>query len=93
MSKLLKLESSNILLKGITKSMLLDTLGAILLGNMLSGKGMLRPDCGNKEGRGILIASYGMKTSWIKDLQFNHQVSKYYDHGSGFCPHRVLRFS
>ena len=43
--------------------MLLDTLGAILLGNMLSGKGMLRANYGNKEGRGILIASYGMKTS------------------------------
>ena len=55
------LEDSNILLKGVTKmiedetkeqkggflSMLLGTLGASLLGNLLSGKGLTRADYGN----------------------------------------------
>ena len=61
------LEDSNILLKGVTKtikketkeqkggflSMLLGTLGASLLGNLLSGKGTARV------GEGILRAGYG----------------------------------
>ena len=61
------LEDSNILLKGITKiiendtkeqnggflGMLLGTLGASLLGNML------RAYYGNKEGKGMLRAGYG----------------------------------
>ena len=69
-------EDSNILLKGITETienetkeqkggflgMLLGTLGASLLGNILAGKGMLRTGYGNKEGKGILRAGYG---SWI----------------------------
>ena len=56
------LEDSNILLKGVTKtiknetkeqkggflSMLLGTLGASLLGNLLSGKGIVRAGYGNK---------------------------------------------
>ena len=55
------LEGSNILLKGVTKtiknetkgqkggflSMLLGTLGASLLGNLLSGKGLTRAGYGN----------------------------------------------
>ena len=69
------LENSNILLKGITKSfenetkeqnggflgMILGTLGTSLLGNMLTGKGILRAGNGNKGGRGILRAGYGSK--------------------------------
>ena len=61
------LEDSNILLKGITKtiknetkeqkgvflSMLLDTLGASLLGNLLTGKGFLRA------GERVARAGYG----------------------------------
>ena len=57
------LENSNILLKGVTKtiknetkeqkggflSMLLGTLGASLLGNMLPGKGVVRADYGSKK--------------------------------------------
>ena len=57
------LEYSNILLKGVTKtiknetkeqkggflSMLLGTLGASLLGNLLAGKGIVRADFGNKK--------------------------------------------
>ena len=69
------LEDSNILLKGITKiienetkeqkggflGMLLGTLGASLLGNMLTGKGILRAGYRNKEEKGILRAGYGSK--------------------------------
>ena len=57
------LEDSNILLKGVTKtiknetkeqkggflSMLLGTLGASLLGNILSRKGIVRAGYGNKK--------------------------------------------
>ena len=57
------LEDSNILLKGVTKtiknetkeqkggflSMLLGTLGASLLGNLLAGKGIVRAGFGNKK--------------------------------------------
>ena len=66
-------EDSNILLKGVTKtlqnetkeqkggflSMLLGTLGASLLGNLLAGKGILRAGSGNKKGKGILRAGSG----------------------------------
>ena len=62
------LEYSNILLKGVTKtienelkeqkggflSMLLGTLGASLLGNLLSGKGIVRAGSGNNKGKGIV---------------------------------------
>ena len=64
------LEDSNILLKGVTKTiknetkeekrgflgMLFDTLGASLLGNMLAGKGIVRVGYGNKRGKGIVRA-------------------------------------
>ena len=39
--------------------MLLGTLGAILLGNMLAGKGVVRAGSGNKKGKGIVRAGYG----------------------------------
>ena len=62
------LEDSNILLKGVTKtiknetkeqkggflSILLGTLGASLLGNLLTGKGIVRAGSGNKKGKGIV---------------------------------------
>ena len=41
--------------------MLSGTLGASLLGNMLTGKGILRVGYGKKEGKGILRAGYGSK--------------------------------
>ena len=41
--------------------MSLGTLGASLLGNMLSGKGIVRAGYGDKEGKGILRAGYGSK--------------------------------
>ena len=67
------LEDANILLKGVTKtiknepkrqkggflSMLLGTLGAILLGNLSTGKGILRDGSGNKKGKGIVRAGSG----------------------------------
>ena len=64
------LEDSNILLKGVTKtiknetkeqkggflSMLLGTLGASLLGNLLTGNGIVRAGSGKKKGKGIVRA-------------------------------------
>ena len=39
--------------------MLLGTLGASLLGNMLAGKGIVRVGSGNKKGKEIVRAGYG----------------------------------
>ena len=39
--------------------MLLGTLGAGLLGNLLTGKGILRAGSGNKKGKGIVRAGSG----------------------------------
>ena len=41
--------------------MLLVTLGASLLGNLLTGKGILRAGSGNKKGKGIVRAGSGNK--------------------------------
>ena len=67
------LEDSDILLKGVTKTIknetkeqrrgflgsLVGTLGSIFLGHLLSGKGIVRVDSGNKKGKGIVRAGYG----------------------------------
>ena len=67
------LADSNILLKGVTKtirnekkerkggflSILLGTLGASLLGNLLSRKRIVIAGSGNKKGKGIVRAGYG----------------------------------
>ena len=69
------LEDSNILLKGVTKtiknetkeqkggflSMLLGTLGASLLPNLLAGKGIARAGSGNNKGKRIVRADSGNK--------------------------------
>ena len=76
------LEGSGLLLKGVNETIkneakeqkegflkvLLGTLGAGLLGNILAGKGMnraregiVRAGYGNKKGRGIVRASHGNK--------------------------------
>ena len=69
------LEDSGLLLKGVRKtiqneakeqrgqflSMLLGTLGVILLGNILAGKRMNRAGYGNKKGKGIARAGYRNK--------------------------------
>ena len=66
---------TNILLKVVTTTikyktkeqnggflgMLFETLGASLLRNFLTGKGMLRAAYGNKKGNGILRAGYENK--------------------------------
>ena len=44
--------------KGGFLGILLGTLGASLLGNMLTGKGLLRASYGNKDGKSMLRASY-----------------------------------
>ena len=51
--------------------MLLDTLGASLLWNILTGKGILRAGYGNYEGKGILRASYGSKKVFHSTPTFN----------------------
>ena len=67
------LEDSNILLKGVTKTIknetkeqkggflsnLLGILRASLLGNMLAGKEIVRAGSGNKKRKGIVRAGYG----------------------------------
>ena len=77
-------EDSNILLKGVTKtnknktkkqkggflSILLGTLGAILLGNILAGKGIVRAGSGNKQRKGILKAGYGKESDFQCRLIF-----------------------
>ena len=47
--------------KGEFLSMLLGTLGASLLGNLLSGKGIVRAGSVNKKGKVIVRAGYGNK--------------------------------
>ena len=67
------LADSNILLKGVAKtiknerkeqkggflSMLLGTLGASLLGNVLTGKGIVRAGSRNNKGKGIVRVGSG----------------------------------
>ena len=67
------LEDSNIFLKGVTEtvknetkeqkggflSMFLGTLGASLLGNLLTGKGFERADSRNDKEKGVVRAGYG----------------------------------
>ena len=68
-------EDSNILLKGVTKtiknktkeqkggflSTLLGTLGVSLLGNLLAGKRIVRTGSGEKKGKGIVRTGYENK--------------------------------
>ena len=88
------LEDFNILLKGVTKtinnetkeqkggflSMLLGTLGASLLGNILEGKGIVRADSGSKKGKGIVRAGYGKKMGFSIPSHplTNFEIQKYY---------------
>ena len=46
--------------------MLLGTLGATLLGNLLSGKGIVRAGSGrpSKKGKGIVRSGYGNKINF-----------------------------
>ena len=60
--------------------MLLGTLGASLLGNMLTGKGTNRP------GYGALRAGYGSKTNLISTPHplTNFEIKKYYENEPKF---------
>ena len=85
------IEDSNILLKGVTKtienetkeqkggflSMLLGTLGANLLGNLSTGKGIVRAGSGNDKGKGVVRAGSG------KQLDF-FEIQKYYENEPKF---------
>ena len=81
------LEDSGLLLKGVSKtvqnevkeqkggflSMLLGTLGASLLGNLLTGRGIYRAGKGkgkgiNRAGEGVLRAGYGNNSNNKIDL-------------------------
>ena len=44
--------------------MLLRTLGASLLGNILAGKGIVRASYGNKRGRRIVRVGHGNKADF-----------------------------
>ena len=84
------LEDSNILLEGVTKiikhetkeqkggflSMLLGTLGANLLGNLFTGKGIVRAGTGNKKGKGIARTSTGRQWDFNTTSSFNNLPKK-----------------
>ena len=84
------LEDSNILLREGTKtnenetkeqqggflSLLLGTLGASLLGNLLTGKGIVRAGSGNNKGKGIARAAYGYnKGKGVARAGYGHPLS------------------
>ena len=88
-----ELENSDILLKGVSKtieneikeqrggflSMLLGTLGASLLGNLLTGKGIIRAG----EGEGIVRAGEGSKKN-LNLLLTNIEISEFYSNEPRF---------
>ena len=93
-----ELENSDILFKGVSKtieneikeqrggflSMLLRTLGASLLGNLLTGKGIIRAS----KGKGIVRAGEGSKKKLNLLLPFhpltNIEISEYYSYERRF---------
>ena len=84
------LEDSDIPLKGVTKkiknerkeqkggvlSMLLGTLGASLLRNLLSGKGIVRAGYGSKQGEGIVKTGYGSSVKKSPNFTFSTSTNK-----------------
>ena len=54
--------------KGEFLGMLLGTIGASLLGNILTGKGISKARYGNKKGEEILRACYESEGSLIKNF-------------------------
>ena len=79
------LEDSNIPLKEVTKtiknetkeqkggfsSMLLSTIGASLLRNLLAGKGIVKAGSGNKKEKGIERAGSGRPLSYASQKQWD----------------------
>ena len=51
--------------------MLLGTLGASLLGNLLTGKGIVRAGSGNNKGKGIVRAGSGHPSSSASQKQLD----------------------
>ena len=51
--------------------MLLGTLGASLLGNLLTGKGIVRAGSGNNKGKGIVRAGSGRPSSSASQKQLD----------------------
>ena len=94
------LEDSNILLKAVTKTiknvtqkqsggflgMLVGTLGASWLGNMLAGKGIVRAGSINKKGKGIVRAGYKNKMDFLMPPHplTNFEIQKYYQNEPRF---------
>ena len=97
------LKDSNISLKGVTKtitnetteqkggflSMFLGTLGAILLGNVLPGKGAIARRQGRRivrTGYGAKRAGYGLKKKILIPPHplINFEIQKYYENKSRF---------
>ena len=65
--------------KGGFLSMLLGTLGASLLGNILAGKGI------NRAGEGIARAGYGKNGFWMLPHPLtNFEIQKYYQNEPRF---------
>ena len=57
--------------KGGFLGILLGTLGASLLGNMLAGKGIVRTGYGNKKRKGVARTGYGNKMDSYTASSFN----------------------
>ena len=86
------LENSGVLLKGVTEtfknetkeqkggflSMLLGTLGASFLGNLLTGKGIVRA------GEGTVIAGEGIRKKKPPHLLTNFEIRNYYENEPRF---------
>ena len=66
--------------------MLLGTLGASLLGNVLAGKGNVRAGSGNKKGKGIVRASTGKKLGFLMPCHplTNFEIQRYYQNEPRF---------
>ena len=66
--------------------MLLETLGATLLENLLSGKGIVRAGSGNNKGKGIVRARLWKTIRFLMKPHplTNFEIQKYYENDSRF---------
>ena len=92
------IEDSNILLKGVAKTIknktkeqkggflciLLGTLGASLLGNDLTGNGIIRAGSGNKKGKGIVRAGTFLEFLMLPHPLTNFEIQKDYQNEPRF---------
>ena len=90
-------EDSNVSLEGVIKifknknkeqkgGFLSMLLGARLLGNILAGKGIVRAGCGNKKGKGIVMAGLWKRMGFLmlSHPLTNFEIQKYYQNEPGF---------